>query len=276
MIGQWGRFAVVAMILAAGPGCMICGHSGYHHARQAGPECELPVCQRAGVYVFAMSSLNPISVVALDGLREQLNRQGYAKVATGQTIHAGWMHREMRRIRDVEPEAQFIVIGFESAGPVAVRLAERAASEGLAVGAAVVIDSSGNPPPQSASVRVLAIGEWDGAGTVDSASAPDVATHGLATDSHTIEAVGGLLNEVAGLIPIAPTTEVAEWTYPHAPPLRAMVDPALAPEWSFLFDPDAPVVTAPPAHAPPAVPALPAAPTQPIRHSGGILRSAIR
>jgi hypothetical protein len=103
-----------------------------------------------------------------------------------------------------------------------------------------------------------------------------VATHGLATDARTIEAVGGLLNEVAGLIPLPPTTEIAEWSYPHAPPLRAMVDPALAPEWSFLFDPDAPVVVAPPATAPSAAPTAPAAPTQPIRHSGGILKSAIR
>ena len=125
MTRPWGRFAGVAAILMTASGCMMCGYSGYHHARQAGPECELPVCQRNGVYVFAMGSLNPISVVALDGLRAHLNRQGYAKVATGQTIHAGWMNREMRRIRDAEPEAHFIVIRFESAGPVAVRLAER-------------------------------------------------------------------------------------------------------------------------------------------------------
>ena len=275
MTRQLGLFVGTAVFFLTASGCMMCGHSGYHHAREAGPECELPVCQRSGVYIFAMSSLNPISVVALDGLREQLNRQGYAKVATGQTIHAGWMAREMKRIRDAEPEAQFIVIGFESAGPVAVRLAERAASEGLSVGGVVVIDSSGGVPPQSPSVRVLAVGAWEAAGaeTVETAQAPNVATHGLATDARTIEAVGGLLNEVAGLVPIMPTVEVAEWSYPHAPPMREQGDPALAPEWSFLFDQYAAATVRPP--NPPA-PQPQTTPTVPIRHTGGILKSAIR
>jgi hypothetical protein len=276
MTRQWGLLAAAAGFLLTASGCMTCGHGGYHRAREAGPECELPVCQRSGVYVFAMSSLNPISVVALDELREQLNRQGYAKVATGQTIHAGWMHREMRRIRDAEPEAQFIVIGFESAGPVAVRVAERAASEGLAVGGVVVIDSSGGTPPQSASVRVLAVGAWDAVGSeaIETASAPNVATHGLATDVRTLEAVGGLLNEVAGLVPMMPTTELTEWSYPHAPPMREQGDPALAPEWSFLFDQYAGATVKPPVANPPAPHPVP--PSVPIRHTGGILKSAIR
>jgi hypothetical protein len=255
---------------------MISGHTGYHLAREAGPECELPAAQRSSVYVFAMSSLNPVSVVALDGLRAQLNRQGYAKVASGQTIHAGWMHREMRRIQSEEPDAQFVVIGFESAGPVAVRLAERVASEGLAVGGVVVIDSSGSPPPQSAMVRVVAVGASESGGAVESAAAPNVASHGLAADERTIEAIAGLLNEVASAVPIVPAVETAEWIYPHAPPMRAMGDPGLHPHWAFLFDPEAPVVVAPPVAAPPAAPAVPLAPTQPIRHSGGVLKSAIR
>jgi hypothetical protein len=226
-----------------------------------------------------MSSLNPVSVFALDGLREQLNRQGYAKVATGQTIHAGWMNREMRRIRDVEPEAQFIVIGLESAAPVAVRLAERASSEGLAVGGVVVIDSSGNAPPQSAAVRVLAVGAWDDAAAqaVETESAPNVSTYGLAADARTVEAVGRLLNEVAQMVSVPPAIEVGEWIYPHAPPMRAHGDPNLSPEWAFLFDPEA-VVFAPPTAPtrPPASPGVPIITTQPIRHSGGMLKSAIR
>jgi len=275
---QNGWIAGIAAVLVAANGCMTCGHSGYQYAREAGPECELPVCQRNGVYVFAMSSLNPVSVFALDGLREQLNRQGFAKVATGQTIHSGWMHREMRRIRDAEPEAQFIVVGFESAAPAAVRLAERSAAEGLAVGGVVVINSSSMPPPQSSTVRVLAIGAWDAAGAqaLGSESAPNVATYGLATDQRTVEAVGRLMSEVAQVVPIPPTTDVAEWTYPHAPPMREQGDPALAPEWSFLFDEYIASAPRPPASNPPLPALLPGTPTVPIQHSGGMLKSAIR
>jgi hypothetical protein len=81
------------------------------------------------------------------------------------------------------------------------------------------------------------------------------------------------MNEVAQSVPNPPAIHVAEWIYPHAPPMRAQGDPALAGEWSFLFDPEA-LVIAPDSGLPSAP--TPAQPTTPIRHSGGILKSAIR
>ena len=148
MTRQRWVFAGIAAILLAGSGCVSCGHRGYQLARVAGTSCELPACQRNQVHVFAMSGLNPISVMALDGLAEELHRQGFAKVATGQTIHAGWMAREMRRIRNDESDAVFVVVGFESRA-AAVRLAEKAAAEGLPVSGVVVIDSKERRPRRS-------------------------------------------------------------------------------------------------------------------------------
>ena len=218
---------------------MTCGHNGHHLARQAAPECDLPACQRNEVYVFAISSLNPVSIVALDGLRDELNRQGFAKVATGQTIHTGWMAREMRRIRDAEPEAVFVVVGFESAGSSAVALAEKVAAEGLTVGGVVVIDSAGNFPASANGLRVVAVGNVAAAkasGAFEAVPVENVASFGLTTNEKTLEAVGQLLNDVGATVPIPIVEEAAEWEYPHAPPMRAFGDPTSAPEWSFLFD----------------------------------------
>jgi hypothetical protein len=273
MTRQARQFVALAFILLSGSGCMTCCHSGYNLAHEVGPECELPTCQRNGVYVFAMSSFNPVSVFALDGLREQLNRQGFAKVATGQTIHSWWMAREMRRIREAEPDAQFVVVGFESAGIVAVRLADKMAAEGLAVGGVVVIDSAGNVPASAQGLRVLAVGNVQGVmpGLAETIPVENVASHGLAADARTVEAVGQLLNAAASAVPIPPVVEIAEWSYPHAPPMREPGDPARAPEWAFLFDQyAAATVQQRPAPTPTPLPAPPVVP------NGGMLRSAIR
>jgi hypothetical protein len=270
MTGRYWLVAGLAAFLVAAPGCMVCGHRGHHLALRAGPECELPACQRNGVYVFAVSSLNPVSVLALDGLREELNRQGFPKVATGQAIHFTWMAREMRRIRDAEPEAVFVVVGFESAAPVAVELADRVAGAGLSVGGVVVIGTGGTAPPSRTGLQVLAVGNVaEAAGGAEAVN--NVAAYGLAADARTVEAVVRVLQAAASGVPFPVVTEQTEWSYPHAPPMRRAGDPARHPEWSFLFDEYAPVTV-----APPTPPASPAVPTLPVVQGGGVLRSAIR
>src|SRR5437867_2460531 len=121
MSGRRGLIAGVVAILLAGSGCMTCGSKGYGLAREAGPDCDVPTCQRSQVYVFVIGDMNPVHMLALESFREQLNRQGYAKVATGQTVHASWMAAEMRRIWNAEPDAVFVVIGAEGAAATAAR-----------------------------------------------------------------------------------------------------------------------------------------------------------
>jgi hypothetical protein len=186
-----------------------------------------------------MSSLNPISMIALEGMRERLNRTGFSKVATGQSIHSLWMSWEMRRIRAAEPEAVFVVVGFESAGPVAVRLAERSAAEGLPIGAVVLLDSEGTTSAPGFGIRTLAVGNVQGlpaSGAVDSVVLPDVSTFGLATDDRAIKAIGNVLADLASSVPVPYVIERSEWSYPHAPPMRPAGDPSRHPEWSMLFD----------------------------------------
>lgn len=274
MTGQRWLLASVAAMVLASSGCMTCCHDGYHLAREVGPECELPTCQRNDVYVFAISSLNPISMVALDGLREQLNRQGFAKVSTGQTIHSGWMAREMRRIRNTEPEAVFVIVGFESGRASAVALADRVAAEGIPVSGVVVIGTEGAVPASKQGLRVLALGKVEDLASASAEAAPveNVASYGLATDARTVEAVGNLLKEIASTMPVPVVTEAAEWSYPHAPPMRETGDPARDPEWSFLFDQYAAATQRPAAPTPAAQPTL----TTHILQHGGVLNSAIR
>lgn len=265
MAGQRWMVLVVAAGFLAPTGCLNCSHHGYDIARHSGPECEVPSCQRNAVYVFAMSSLNPVSIVALDDLREQLNRQGFSKVATGQTIHAGWMAREMNRIHEEEPEAAFVIVGFESAAPVAARLAERSISEGMPVAGVVVITSGDSSSIVLPRIRTLAIGSAIESGIVESVEAvpvPNVASYGLATDSRTVEAIGRMLRDAAVSIPMPEIAEPSAWSYPFAPPMRPEGNSARDPNWVFMFDQGARAVRAP---AQPTSAAV-AQPANPVQH----------
>lgn len=239
MTGRRGLIAGVAAILLAGPGCVCCGNKGYGLAREAAPGCDVPDCQRNQVYVFAVSGVNPAGMIALDGFRKQLNRQGFAKVATGQVIHAWWMAHEMRRIRADDPNAVFVLVGSEAGGPTAVRLAEQAVGRGIPVGGVVLIDAEGKTPAPRNGVRTLTVGGGYGtasASGVESLAVPDAGRFTLPSDSRAVAAVTHLLNEVAAATALPPTEEVVGWEYEHAPEPRPILDPSRSPEWVFLFD----------------------------------------
>jgi hypothetical protein len=259
---RWLVAGVVAILLAA-PGCVCCGNKSYAVAHEMGAECEVPTCQRNQVYVFAVSGMNPAGVVALDSLREELNRQGFAKVGTGQTIHAWWMAREMRRIRSHEPDAVFVIVGSEAGGPAAVGLAEKAKADGLPVAAVVLLDADGQTPPPAPSpgTRAIAIGAAavPPAFGVESVAVPGVGRFDLPTDANTVATLTALLNDVAQA-GVPPTVEhVLGWWYPGAPPARPVVDPGHDPQWAFLFD-DAGAVPSPLGERGPVITATPAAP----------------
>ena len=264
MTGKRWLVAGVVAILLAGSGCVCCGNRSYAVAHEMGAECEVPTCQRNQVYVFAVSGMNPAGVVALDSLREELNRQGFAKVGTGQTVHAWWMAREMRRIRTHEPDAVFVIVGSEAGGPAAVGLAEKAKADGLPVAAVVLLDADGqtSPPAPSSGTRTMTIGlasEVPSAFGVEWVAVPGVDRFALPTDTDTVATLTALLNDVARN-GVPPTVEhVMGWWYPGAPPARPVVDPGLDPQWAFLFD-HAGVVPSPLGERESVIVAAPAAP----------------
>jgi hypothetical protein len=212
MARRAGLAAAVAAILLAGTGCVCCGNKGYGLARDVGPDCDLPTCQRDQVYVFAVGGMNPLLWADLDELRERLNRKGFAKVATGQTVAYWWVAGEMRRVREDNPNAVFVLLGGEGGTATAVRLAEKAAEDGLPVGAVVLIDPEGKARPPKGGLRTLTLASPD-AGEITS-----------------------LLTELAAATPPRVTEEATGWHYKYAPDPRPTLDPSLAPEWAYMFD----------------------------------------
>ncbi|MBA4063508.1 MAG: hypothetical protein C0501_07300 [Isosphaera sp.] len=235
MTGRYGLFAAVAAAALAGPGCVCCGNHGHRAAREVGPDCEVPCCQRNQVYVFAVGGLDPAGLLALGAFRDGLNGHGFEKVGTGQAVHAGWMAKEMRRVRADNPNAVFVLVGVGGGGPAAAKLAAGAVADGLPVAGFVRV-GDGKPVDPPAGVRTLAL-------------------CGPAAAAETVAAVAGLLNEVAANTAAPPPQGPEFWTYPHATPGRPELEPGPDPDWAFLFD--RPGGTTPAIAAPAAAPVAP-------------------
>jgi hypothetical protein len=239
MTGKTWLLAGVAVILLTGPGCVCCGNKSYAVAHEMGAECEVPTCQRNQVYLFAIGGMNPAEMLALESLREGLNRQGFAKVGTGQSVHVGVMVRQMREIRTHEPDAVFVILGSEAGAPAAVRLAERSQAEGSPIAALVILDAEGKTPVPDIGVRTLALGSGYGtspATATESVNVPVTGRFALPTDARTVAIVTQLLHEVAQTTASPVVEHVMGWWYPDAPPARPVVDPGRDGNWVFLFD----------------------------------------
>ena len=262
MKGKTWLLAVVAIVILTGPGCICCGNGSYSAAREVGADCTEPTSQRNQVYLFAVGGMNPASVAALGSLREELNRQGFAKVGTGQVVHEWWMARQMREIHSQEPEAVFVVLGSDSGCPTAARLAEKARSQGLPLAAVVFLDAEGSATVGNPafSVRTVALGRVvTRPFGVESVDLPDAGTYTLPTDPRVVAAVTQVLTEVAQATPPPTVEHVSDWWYQDAPPARPLVELRDDHRWAFLFDAPgtvpAPIVEShPSAVEPPAYP----------------------
>jgi hypothetical protein len=224
MIGRnWLLFGVLATILGT-TGCITAGYEGAKLAREAGPECDIPLTQRNQVYIFVIGGNNPLESTDMDEFRRDLNKHGFAKVATGPAIYYSWMLSEMRRIHSEETNAVFVVAGLDSSASTAVKLSDKVTAEGIPILGVVIADPSGQTEGPRSGLRALFVGRGGSPGTINS------------TESRQSEVVQ-FLNEVAMKNPLPYNNDVvSEWRYPFATDTLTSIEPKNDSEWGFMFD----------------------------------------
>jgi hypothetical protein len=232
---KWVVGAVLAIVLA-NTGCVSCCSKSYGKAWNSGPDCELSTPCRGQVYVFMIQGLTPTVECGLDTLREKLAACGFAKVGVGDIASAVCIACEIKKLHRCEPEAKFVLVGYDFGGAAAVCLARELNAKGVPIEAIVLLDP-------------LACGEAYGgptllinSGTTTSTArytnrvvVPDANHYKLPSHPTTVAAISELLNDVAtrdyqfegGLLP--------EWAYPHAPAMRPLPTPQGG-SWDFLTD----------------------------------------
>jgi hypothetical protein len=238
MTGRTCGIAVGVGLLLAGTGCVSCGHEVCKTVIDAGPNCTVPRCDRSHVYVFLVNGVTP---TGLDGLREELAGHGFDKVYCGHAVHGAWMALEMKRVRDGDPCARFVVVGYDLGCPTAVRLARGAARHGLPADAAVLLNPAGKTDMAGCAVPTVVVR----CGT-NSCAVPHTdrvlvagATHfTLPSHPQTVDLLHCVLAESAYRVEHPSTYEPVEWRYENAPPPRPMIPPGPgeADEWFFLHE----------------------------------------
>lgn len=258
MRGQrWVIVAVLAIAISQ-TGCITCCHKGYEKALKNGPECELPTACRNQVYVFLLNGVTPPTHSDLNALRLKLAENGFAKVGYADLAGGLCVEYEMKSIRACEPDAKFVLVGYDVGAASAVCIARDLSSKGKPVEALVLLDPVGCK--DAAGVPTLLITTGKGACATphrERVIVPDAKHFDLPAHPTTVAAIVDLLRGVAagGHETIGePVSEI------YAPAARGLKE-----EWNFLADGGptrslAATVVAQPTTSAPAV-AAPAAPS---------------
>ncbi len=233
---HWAIGALLATVVA-NTGCVTCCHKSHQKALEHGPDCELPAPCRSQVYVFLINGLTPSTQCGLGALRIKLAENGFAKVGIADLAGGFCVEHEIKKIRACEPDAKFVLVGYDVGGPVAVCAARDLISKGIAVEAVILLDPVGCKEAHGAPTLVITSGK--GSCTVPHGRrvvVPDAGHFTLPAHPTTVAAITDLLREIAinGYEPVG--DPVPEWTYPHAPEMRAQPTGRWSAEWDFLAD----------------------------------------
>lgn len=237
---HWAICTILATVLA-NTGCITPCHKGYEQALKHGAECDLPVACRGQVYVFMMHGLTPTTHCGLNSLRLKLAENGFAKIGMGELCHANWVKTEIDTIRACEPEARFVLVGYDLGGGAAVSVARELQAKGIAVEAVVLLDPLGCPKETCGVPTLLITSGKTSVRTPHSSRivVPDSTHFSLPAHATTVAAITDLLREIAAHNCAPETETITEWSYPHAPEMRATpsaTNTKNASQWNFLAD----------------------------------------
>lgn len=237
MSGRNWLIGALAVVAFAQTGCVTCCHKGYEKSLASGPECELPTACRNNVYVFLINGLTPPTHNGLNALRMKLGENGFAKVGIADLAGALHIEHEIKKIRNCEPDAKFVLVGYDLGAPAAVADAKHLAAKGIPVEAVVLLDPVGCKEVCCAPTLLVTSGKKPC--TVPHSQqvlVPDVGHFSLPAHPTTVAAVTDLLSTIAGNNYTETGDPVPEWSYKDAPPMRQQVTGRWAAEWDFLSD----------------------------------------
>jgi hypothetical protein len=105
-------------------------------------------CHPEHVYVFAVNGINPLCLGNFNGLCCYLREQGFEHTYFAQPYTHFWFPDEIREVRERDPQAKIVLIGFSWGANCIRRLANRLDDDGIPVDLLVYIvgDTIWNTP----------------------------------------------------------------------------------------------------------------------------------
>jgi hypothetical protein len=231
----WIAGAVLGIVLA-NTGCVSCCSKSYAKAWTNGAECELPSDCRSNVYVFMVDGVTPTINCGLGTLREKLAECGFAKIGLGDIASIPCIAFEIKRLSRCEPDARFVLVGYDFGGAAAVCLSRELSAKGIPIEAVVLLDPLGCSGSSGTHALLITSGKATSSALFSSRVVVPEANHfNLPTHPATVNAICDLLKEIAIRNYQPGELLLPEWQYPHAPAMRPIPVEQGGP-WDFLAD----------------------------------------
>jgi hypothetical protein len=231
LLGQW----LLAAAIASTAGCL-----GFCHPLPKPEPGTVETCQsvpercRSHVYVFLLNGADPLNKDNLSGLHDYLISLGFCKTYFGQCYHASWFNNEIRRIREEDPDARVVLLGFSCSANFARSMVCALQEDNIPIDLLIYLGGDtlhDTPEDQPENVgRLLNIrgqgclwfgGRCEGEDLeqADNYYLADVSHSCLPTDRQTLEILTEELLALAGTVPIV---ERVEDSAPSIPPAQEM------------------------------------------------------
>lgn len=241
-------------------GCVTCHHEALQEALCPTDPCEATCIHRGRVHLVFVNGCDLLNLSGLCDLRSAVNAAGFSKVHIGQVVHTLTLKDEIRKIHCNDPDARFVVVGFDLGAGEAEKLATYAADVGAAVDAVVLLDPLYLTAPANPTANTLTIYSDGWKGTpcrTPTNTLPGVGHLWLPTNPHVTGSLIDLMRESLARVPVEEKV---------GPTLLLVDDPAPLP-----WEPATP--TGRPQPAPPVAEPIPTAPKKPLE---GVLTNTSR
>jgi hypothetical protein len=230
---RWPRLlglSVFAAACLASAGCL-----GIHPIEAPGPEVHVackafPPCCRDHVYVFIVHGMDPFDWANLTGLRDYIQALGFRKTYYGQMYHTHKFEKEMRRIREEDPCARFVLIGFSFGANLVRRMANSAKDDNIPIdlmvyygGNTLKNEAYDQPDNTARIINILASGcIWNGAwmDRAENIHETDVWHFGTPSHPYSLEVLERELTDVASHVVTVddgpappPASRSGEWDF---------------------------------------------------------------
>jgi pimeloyl-ACP methyl ester carboxylesterase len=224
-----GRALVLAALLAGSGGCVrityplemppinlsYCHPVDFPHPDQMAPSAAIPQWCRNHVHIFLVHGMDPLDFANLEGLTEFCQNLGYVKTHFGQLYHIWKFKADLRKVREADREARFVLIGFSFGANVVRYLANVAKDEGIVIDLLVylggnTLENTLHDQPENVVhiVNILATGWiWNGCkmDRAENVNYDNCWHFGSPTHPKTLNLLSRELAVVAARVPVPPS-----------------------------------------------------------------------
>ena len=211
-----GRLAAwtVAAFTLTGVGCSLPLYSVHPLPPDLVQTCaDVALCGRDHVYAFFVQGIDPLDFANLEGVKNYCQEIGFHQTWFGFAYHAHHFKKEILRLRDTDPDARFVLAGFDYGCNVVRDMTCALGRKGVHVDLLVYVDGKflGSDPanqPDNADklINIVAgkqlANKCDMLG-VDNVSLPELWHLGTPTHPVTLEILARELATLAGQYPAA-------------------------------------------------------------------------